>query len=145
MDFMKHSMPSLYPTQWRAQGGLSPAIFALFRVRAAPIAPRKNLKSFPTMQCCVSPRSPSPALFSFDMQTKSALDFGRRDATEYLRELMTILSVRKQCSQYGRINHTHNNEGGAPARESQVSVPNEYSPCAATPLPPGAPRECSTK
>lgn len=126
-------------------GRAEPSNFRLISSARRTDCAAEKPKSFPTMQCCVSPRSPSPALFSFDMQTKSALDFGRRNATEYLRELMTILSVRKQCSQYGRINHTHNNEGGAPARESQVSVPNEYSPCAATPLPPGAPRKCSTK
>lgn len=62
----------------------------------------ENLKVSQQCDCCCDPllcfaAIPIARLFFFDMQTKSALDFRRRKATEYLQELMTILSVRNNA------------------------------------------------
>lgn len=98
-------------------------------------------KSFPDNATVVvirrdSARDPTRPRVFLDMQTKSALDFRR--VLEYLRELMTTLSARNNGV---NTSITRIMKGA----QSQVSVPNEYSPCAATPLPPGAPRSRSTK
>lgn len=137
MDFMKHSMPSLYPTQWRAQGGLIPAIFGSFQVRASSIAPRKVFRQCRRCCCCRD----SPRFAAMQLARASSRTCKKQSRRLTLEDCGISAGVNddavrtKQCSQYAasiaRI---------MKSAESQVSIPNEYSPCAATPLPPGAPR-----
>lgn len=78
-------------------GRAEPSNFRLISSARGTDCAGEKPKSFPNNAMLCFAEIPIARLFFFDMQTKSALDFGRRNATEYLRELMTILSVRNNA------------------------------------------------